>query len=134
MERFDPDKVYCAIVHDGEQGFHYLKRFTTPEVDRPVSFLPEAPGSQLIALSGHPSPQVEILFGGRHEEREPERLSAEEFIGVKGFKAHGKRLSSYEIARASFIEPQLPDSEETPGDEESDEEKEENGSQRNLFD
>ncbi len=134
VERFDPDKAYTAIVLDAEQEFYYLKRFTVPDGDRPVTFLPETPGSKLISLSGHPSPQVEILFGGRHENRSPELLTAEEFIGVKGFKAHGKRLSTFEIAQVRFIESEIPDMENTEDIEESAETDEENGHQRNLFD
>ncbi len=135
VERYDPETVYSALVWDAETKFHYLKRFSAPEGERPSSFLPEAPDSRLTALSGHPAVQVEIRFGGRHADREEEILSAQEFIGVKGFKAHGKRLSSFEIAEVRFIEPPPaePDNDEAADAAGADESTAADG-QRTLFD
>lgn len=128
VERFDPEAVYSALVLDAEQGFYYLKRFCAPDSDRPLSFLPEAPGSKLIALSALAS-QVEITFGGRHQDREAEILSVKDFIGVKGYKAHGKRISTLEIAAVRFLEPEAADSDQVdaPTDQDDNMESDENG-------
>jgi hypothetical protein len=48
---------------------------------------------------------VEVLFGGRHEHREPERIDAEEFIAKKGLQAKGKKTSQYDVKEVRFIEP-----------------------------
>lgn len=112
VERFDPDRVYTAVTWDAEDSFYYLKRFTGPEGERPVSIIPETAGSKLIALGTGAGVEVTLTFGGRNESREPERISADDFIGVKGYKAHGKRLSIYEVGQIDLLEPEEPEAEE----------------------
>ena len=105
LEKFNADKVYTAIHFDAEQGFFYLKRFQAEDTFKEQSILAEAPGSYLVGLSDDEYPQVKIVFGGKHESREPEMVDADEFIGVKGLKARGKRLSTFEVKEIVFDEP-----------------------------
>ncbi|NLA24711.1 MAG: hypothetical protein GX879_07070, partial [Bacteroidales bacterium] len=37
--------------------------------------------------------------------RETEYIDAEEFIAVKGYRAKGKRLTTYEVKKTQFVEP-----------------------------
>ncbi len=54
-----------------------------------------------------------MTFGGRDSFREALEIDAEEFIAVKGFKAKGKRLSTFEIADITELEPlRFPEPEE----------------------
>ena len=46
-----------------------------------------------------------ITFGEPDDFREPLIVDAEEFIGVKSFKAKGKRLTTYAIASVEELEP-----------------------------
>lgn len=134
VERYDPQRIYSAVVWDAEQGYHYLKRFTAPDGERPVSYLPEAPGSALTALSAHPAAELEIRFGGKHADRETETLTADEFIAVKGYKAHGKRLSTYEIESVRFIEPAAEEpAEDVDGEDGHGDKDEGTNTQRTLF-
>ena len=55
------------------------------------------------------SPRLEISFADG--KRPNEIIEAEEFIGVKGYTAKGKRLTTYEIATIVFIEPSKPNEE-----------------------
>lgn len=116
IEKFDSEKVYSALFFDAEQSFVYLKRFVVENLDRPQSFVGEAEGSYLIALSVDKWPQVEITFGGAHAHRLNELVDVSEFIGVKSFRARGKRLTTYEIGEAKFVEPLV--KEEPAADEE----------------
>ncbi len=50
-------------------------------------------------------PRIEVSFGGNDSYREKLILECEEFIGVKSFKAKGKRISTFEIAEIKEIEP-----------------------------
>lgn len=50
-------------------------------------------------------PQVEITFGGKHSKKMPELIDAELFIGVKSFRAKGKRLTTSEVSMVRFTEP-----------------------------
>jgi topoisomerase-4 subunit A len=105
IEKFDPEKVYTAIHYDAEQNAFYLKRFQVEESSKEQSFLSEMEGSYLVDISDDKYPQVKITFGGKHEKREAEFIDAEEFIAVKGFKARGKRLTTFEVKEISFDDP-----------------------------
>lgn len=105
IEKYEEDKVFSAVYFDGEQKFFYLKRFTFEPTDKPQPFIPEEKGSYLIALNDDIYPCVEVTFKGKNAEKEPEQIDADEFIGVKGFRAKGKRLSTLEVKQVKFIEP-----------------------------
>ena len=57
---------------------------------------------------------VGVVYGGRHEGRGSEIIDVSEFIGKKGFRAKGKRVSYYDVARVGFMpEPEEELEEET---------------------
>jgi len=58
-----------------------------------------------------PNPRLELQFGGKNEGREPEVIDVDEFIGIKSYKAKGKRLSIYEISQINELEPTIVDEE-----------------------
>ena len=106
IEKLDPGKIYTALYYDKSVEAFYVKRFCFDVSDNtPVSFISDAKGSYLVALSDDKHPQVEVTFGGRHEHREAERIDAEEFIAKKGLQAKGKKTSQYDVKGVAFIEP-----------------------------
>jgi topoisomerase-4 subunit A len=105
IEKFKRGKVYSAIYWDAEQKFYYLKRFTIEETERPQCFITEGSESKLISITEVEYPRFEISFGGQHKSRENEIVEVAEFIGVKGYKAKGKRLSNYTVNNIQEIEP-----------------------------
>ncbi|MBN2612143.1 MAG: DNA gyrase/topoisomerase IV subunit A, partial [Bacteroidales bacterium] len=105
IEKFNPDKVYSAVYFDASQNFYYVKRFNLEISEKPVSFIGEEEGSKLIRISEVDYPRLEIEFGGKNKNRTNEIIEVAEFIGVKGYKAKGKRLSNYEVALVKEIEP-----------------------------
>lgn len=62
--------------------------------------------------------KLEIMFGGQHEQRPMETVEVDEFIAVKSHRAKGKRLTTYEVAKLTFIEPEVAEDEEYEDDEE----------------
>lgn len=104
ISKLEPDTIYTAIHFDGEQGFFYLKRFLPEDSGKEQNILSEATGSYLVDISEDDYPQVKLIFGGKHESREAELIDAEEFIAIKGIKARGKRLSTFDIKEVSFEE------------------------------
>jgi len=48
---------------------------------------------------------LEIQFGGKHKKRDNEIIEVAEFIGVKSYKAKGKRLTSFMVENIQEIEP-----------------------------
>ena len=106
IEKLDQNKIYTALYYDKSVEAFYIKRFSFDVSDNtPVSFISDAKGSYLVAISDDRHPQVEVTFGGRHEHREAEKIDAEEFIAKKGLQAKCKKTSQYDVKGVSFIEP-----------------------------
>ena len=106
VEKLDTGKTYTAIYYDGKQECFYIKRFSFEVSDNTLQpFISEEKGSYLVAVSDDRHPQIEVIFGGKHEYRTAEHIDAEEFIGKKGYQAKGKKASQYEIKEIRFIEP-----------------------------
>lgn len=124
IEKFDPDKVWTALLFDAENnGYLYLKRFTMEAKKNKQNYLGTEEGSREVLLTDQTYPRVRVTFGGNDAFREPMEIEAEEFVGVKGFKAHGKRVSTWDIEGVEELEPlrlSEKESEEMPDEEESD--------------
>ena len=86
-------------------NYYYIKRFTIEESNKPQCFINENPESRLISITEVEYPRFEIHFGGAHKSRGNEIIEVAEFIGVKSFKAKGKRISSYHVENIKEIEP-----------------------------
>ena len=106
IEKFDQNKVWSVALFDAEQqGNPYLKRFTFESNNKKQNFLGENPDSKLILLMDTVYPRIEVIFGGHDSFREALVVDVDEFIGVKGFKAKGKRITTYEIETVNELEP-----------------------------
>lgn len=115
IEKFDPHKVWTLVLNDASLGYPYIKRFTFEPSAKPQRFVGTDEKSDIILLSDTPYARVKVTFGGADEVRPPLEIEAEDFIGVKSFKAKGKRLSNFSIASVEEIEPlRQPEPEETP--------------------
>lgn len=108
IEKFDPNKVWSAVLYDADQqGFPYLKRFTLERTMgmKRLSFTGENDKSELILLTDDVYPRICIHFGGDDSFREPQEIDVESFIGVKSYKAKGKRITTLAIERVEKLEP-----------------------------
>ena len=105
IEKFRPDKIYSSVYYDADLEFYYLKRFTLEPTDKLTSFIGDNEESRLIKITEVDYPRLEVSFGGRHKNRENEIIEVVEFIGIKSYKAKGKRLSNYEVKIVTEIEP-----------------------------
>ncbi len=105
IEKFRPQHVFTAILNDADQGYPYIKRFAFEPSAKKQRYLGDNEKSTLIALSDEPGARFEVKFGGADDFREPLIVDADSFIGVKSLKAKGKRLTTFEIAQVTEIEP-----------------------------
>jgi topoisomerase-4 subunit A len=105
IEKFRGEKIWSAAYYDGEQDYYYLKRFHIEPSARPVRFIGDHPASRLIRITEVEYPRLELKFGGKNKDRNPEIIEVAEFIGVKSFKARGKRLSNYEVKVVEELSP-----------------------------
>ncbi|MBD5250884.1 MAG: DNA gyrase/topoisomerase IV subunit A [Barnesiella sp.] len=105
IEKFDPSKVWTAVLNDADQGYPYLKRFTFESAARPQRFLGDNEKSSLILLSDAPGARILLTFGGDDAFRGTLEVIASEFVAVKSFKAKGKRLTTFTLESVTELEP-----------------------------
>ena len=106
IEKLDPETVWSVAYFDKESKFFYLKRFSFEVSDnKEQSFISEAPGSKMCDICCDTLPRLEVTFKGKNASREPEIIDVAEFIGKKGFKAKGRRVSTLDVAKVTFVEP-----------------------------
>lgn len=105
LEKFRETKIFSAVYWDQEQGFYYVKRFVFEEADKLQCFIADSEGSKLISLTEVEYPRFEISFGGKNEGRKNEIIEVAGFIGIKSFRAKGKRLSNYSVTDIRELEP-----------------------------
>ncbi len=105
LEKFRESKIFSAVYWDKEQEFYYVKRFAFEENERLQCFISDSEGSKLISLTEVEYPRLELSFGGRSEGRRSEIIEVAGFIGVKSFRAKGKRLSNYSVTDIRELEP-----------------------------
>jgi len=112
IEKFDKSKVWTAVLDDADQGHPYVKRFTLEDNTKKQSFIGSNPQSRLLLLSDEKCPRFEVTMGGDDAQREPFIIDAEEFIGAKTFKAKGRRVTNWQVASITEVEPRQPESTE----------------------
>lgn len=105
LEKFKPQKIFSVIYWDAEQEFYYVKRFIIDPVTKLVDFLNENHETKLISVTEVEYPRFEIEFGGKNKNKDNEIIEVAEFIGVKSYKAKGKRLSNFYVENINEIEP-----------------------------
>lgn len=119
IEKYDPSKVLSVVYYDAEQALYYVKRFEIDEITgKRISFIGENPGNKLVSITWVRYPRLEIEFGGKNAQRENEIIEVSEFIGVKSYKARGKRLTNYEVENIKELEPVIRDEDDKPEEEE----------------
>ena len=59
---------------------------------------------------------MEITYKGAQATRPADTIDVEEFVGVKSCKAKGKRLTTFDVATLTFIEPEIVEPEEPEND------------------
>lgn len=138
IEKFEAEKVWTAVLYDADQqNYPYLKRFTFEASSKRQNYLGENKHNQQILLSQQVYPRIQVIFGGHDSFREAQIIEASDFVGVKSFKAKGKRLTTYSVDRIKELEPtRMPEPEILEEDNDSVDtnvpEEEENG-QMKLF-
>lgn len=121
IEKFDPNKVWTAVLFDADQqGFPYVKRFNFERCsqERMQSFLGDNPRSRFVLLTDQVYPRLLVTYGGADASRDPLEVDVSTYIGVKGIKAKGKRLTTCEVEKIEELEPlRMPEASEEANEE-----------------
>ena len=106
IEKFNANKVWSAALYDADQqGYPYLKRFTFEATSKKLNYLGENKDSRPILLTSIVYPRVQVIFGGHDSFREALEIDVDEFIGVKSYKAKGKRITTYAVESINELPP-----------------------------
>ena len=133
IRKYDPDDIFSVIYVEGETQKMYLKRFC---IDRDVkmnartSFIGEHEAAKYLSSCTDVMPRLLLSYqvSDAGNSFPDDEINVEEFIGIKSYKAKGKRLSNREIESWQWLEPfepEIPEVPETPEDPETSEEPEE---------
>ena len=129
IRKFDPDEIFSVIYIEGETQKHYLKRFTIEaetKLNARASFIGEHPDAKYLGMSTDEMPRLLLSYkvSDAGNSFPDDEINVEEFIGIKSYKAKGKRLSTREIDTWEFLEPFLPEPTEEEPDEPTEAEEE----------
>ena len=106
IEKYDPHKVWTAVLLDADNnGYPYLKRFRLEARRNPQNFVGDNIDSRLLLLTDTSCPNLRVSFGGADSVRPPLEIDAEQFVGVKGFKAKGKRVATWQVEKVEELPP-----------------------------
>ena len=105
IEKFDANKIWSAALYDAEQGFAYIKRFPLEVSLKRISFLGASHLSKLYVLSDQTYPRFEVTMGGGDAYRDSIIIDVDEFIASKGYKAKGKRITTWHVEKVAELEP-----------------------------
>lgn len=106
LEKWDERKVWSAVLFDADnQNYPYVKRFTMEASKKKQNYIGENPDSKLVFLTDVVYPRLLVTFGGNDATRPAQEIDVEEFIAVKGFKAKGKRITTWEVDKIEELEP-----------------------------
>lgn len=120
LEKWDEHKVWTAVLFDADNhGYPYVKRFNMEANKRHQNYIGDNPNSKLVLLTDERYPRLKVTFGGADAIRPAMEIEVEDFVGVKGFKAKGKRIATWKIENIEELEPiKREESEEEPDSEE----------------
>lgn len=110
IRKFNPEEVISAVYYDGESEKHYVKRFSIDAdmaTGKRFSILNEHDNTKMIYIMFDEWPRLQLRFKPNKKGKIPEDevIEVPEFIGVKSYKAKGKRLAGHEIESVQTLEP-----------------------------
>ena len=114
LRKFDQDEILSVVYTEGETQLLYIKRFTIEEdtaLNKRISFVGEHADAKFQHVLFDELPRLMLSFKPTEKgnQAEDEEVNVAEFIGVKSYKAKGKRLSARDIAKIVFLEPIEPE-------------------------
>ena len=116
IEKFNPRRIISVVYQSAENDSYYLKRFTIEEMDKKVPFLD---GDKLVTWSVDTFPRIEVLYDENSGKKvDSEIIDVYDFIAVKGYKAKGKRITTFAVKEFRWLDP-LPEPEEDKVDDDA---------------
>lgn len=106
IEKYDASKVWtCVYYNSAQSNYLYIKRFRLEASVRMQNFMGDMPADNVLLVTDTVYPRILVTLGGSDSFREPIEVDAEQYIGVKSFKAIGKRITTLHIDKVEELEP-----------------------------
>lgn len=116
IEKYDPERIYSVIYQEADSKQHYVKRFILEPSEKKLEIIGEK--DTLILISSEIHPRLQILFDMKQKTKgsEEEVIGVSGFIGIKSYKAKGKRLTTSPVKKIKLLEtiPEEPVVEQAP--------------------
>ena len=114
IRKFDAEEIFSVIYIEGETQKMYLKRFcieADTKLNTRTSFIGEHEAAKYLSHSIDVIPRLLLSYkvSDAGNSFPDDELNVEEFIGIKSYKAKGKRLSTREIDSYTWLEPIMPE-------------------------
>ncbi len=103
IEKYDPRKPVTAVYIEPTSKLPYVKRFFIEETDKKINFVGDEHGKLLEFSLDYLSQLKLTIRKGRDSSSEV--INMDEFIGIKSYKAKGKRLTNEKIKSLNWAEP-----------------------------
>ena len=112
-----PGRIYSLCYFDKEQNYFYMKRFQLEASEKMLSFLEDEATMEFVAITSAEGATLKVEYTGAHATRPADEIDVDSFIGVKSHRAKGKRITTYQVASLTFIEPApAPEPEQAPAE------------------
>lgn len=104
--KYHPSKIISAVYTDKKTKLWYIKRFQIDVNDKKTFFI-EEDEANFVSFDLHHYPSLEVIYDSRANKKEyaDDVFDVNEFIGIKGYKAKGKRISTLFIKNVKWQEP-----------------------------
>ncbi len=106
VEKFVAGRIYSLCYYDREQSYYYMKRFQLEASEKMQSFLEDEASADFVCITGVEGATLVVTYKGAHAARPADEIDVDSFIGVKSHRAKGKRITTYDVATLSFVEPE----------------------------
>ncbi|MBO9700548.1 MAG: DNA gyrase/topoisomerase IV subunit A [Sporocytophaga sp.] len=107
MEKFDPERLISAVYYDGSSKNYFAKRFKmeTNTAAKKFGFISENADSKLVVISTEKNPVIQVDYAkGKFVSVPSEKISLNDFVEVKGWKAVGNKISTNKINKILLLE------------------------------
>lgn len=106
IEKFDERKIVSVLYLEATSKKLYLKRFMPEQHgDKKINFIGDSPKAKMIDFSLEYKPQLKVILKSSVKDKENTKLKidVDEFIGIKSYKAKGKRVSQEKLSSSSWL-------------------------------
>jgi len=112
IRKFNPRTIVTAIYFASDSQSYYLKRFQIDEFDKKLPFIDVDAGDKMLTFSVDTFPRLEFFYDPSAGKKvESEIIEVDDFVGVKSYKAKGKRITTAAVSQFKWLDP-LPEPEE----------------------